>query len=367
MRILHLINHVEPFNGHVHVLVDLACGQADLSFPVCVASRGGKEFEPILEAHRVRHWRIDQTRRPLNLLRAVLELRRAIRVFQPDIIHAHMMTGAVLAALLRPFCSFKLITTVHNEFERPAILMGLGDRVVAVSGKGAASMERRGVSRKRLRVVLNGPLGSPRLEWPAPQAQPLARPAIVFVGALMHRKGVNDLIEAFRIVAPRIPAAQLHLLGWGPQKNDYIKQAAQAGLAERIVFCGTQCDPRPWMLGADVFVLPSLEEPGGLVLAEARGAGCAVIATDVGGNAEMLDNGSAGLLIPPQRPDLLAEAIFRLLDQPAELALWRKRAQQNIENFQVERVVRDYLAIYEDVLANSEITVSGSAADGSAR
>ncbi len=367
MRILHFINHIEPFNGHVHVAVDLACGQADLGFPVGVASRGGNEFEPILAAHHVRHWRVDPARRPLKLLRAVIELWRAIRAFQPDIIHAHMMTSAVLAALLKPFFRFKLVTTVHNEFERSAVLMGLGDRVVAVSRQVAASMERRGIPREKLRVVLNGPLDSPRLPPPAPPAKSLARPAIVFVGSLTPRKGVGDLIEAFRIVAPRHPAACLYLLGWGPAAEHYLVQAARVGLAGRILFCFALPDPRPWLLGADIFVLPSLQEPGGLVLAEARAAGCAVIATDVGGNAEMLDEGRAGLLVPPQRPDLLAEAILRLLDHPAELALWRKKAQLNVETFQVGRVVRDYLAIYEDALAGRDVTAPKSGADDSAR
>lgn len=352
MRIMHFLNHLRPLNGHVHVAVDLACGQADLGFPVGIASGGGEIFEPLLQAHHVEHWRINQARRPLNLLRALLRLRRTIIAFRPDVIHAHMMTSAVLAALLRPFFKFKLVTTVHNEFSHSAILMGLGDRVVAVSQAVAASMERRGIPRKKMRVVLNGPLGSPRLAPSPPPAQALDRPAIVFVGAMTQRKGVHDLIEAFRLAADRIPSAHLYLIGWGPRIYARMKQAARSGVAERIVFCKSHLDPRPWMLGADLFVLPSLAEPGGLVLAEARGAGCAVIATDVGGNAEMLDDGRAGILVPPQRPDLLAEEIVRALENPAELARWRKQAQQNIENFRVERVVRDYLDQYREILAS---------------
>jgi glycosyltransferase involved in cell wall biosynthesis len=367
MRIVHFLNHIQPLNGHVHVALDLACGQADLGFPVCVASGGEETFKPLLHAHRVEHWQIDQRRRPLNLLRALRELRRAILAFRPDIIHAHMMTSAVLAAMLQPFFKFKLVTTVHNEFEKSAILMGLGDRVVAVSHAVATSMERRGIPRKKLCVVLNGPLGSPRLKSTPPPAQSLNRPAIVFLGAMVPRKGVNDLIEAFRIAAPRIPSAHLYLLGWGPSIHAYRRQAARSGLADKIIFGHSHLEPRPWLLGADLFVLPSLAEPGGLVLAEARGAGCAVIATDVGGNAEMLDGGRAGILVPPRRPDLLAEAIVRVLTDPVELALWRKKAQQNIENFRVERMTRDYLAVYEEVLAGCEVTVPGSGGDGSAR
>jgi glycosyltransferase involved in cell wall biosynthesis len=351
----------------VHVAVDLACGQADLGHVVGVASGGGEEFEPLLQAHHVEHLRIDQQRRPLNLLRALLRLRRVLIEFRPDVIHAHMVTSAVLASLWRPFFRFQLVTTVHNEFEKSAILMGLGDRVVAVSQAVAASMEKRGVPREKLRVVLNGPLGSPRLpSAPAPRPA-LDRPAIVFVGAMVPRKGVNDLIEAFRLSAPRIPSARLYLLGWGPHAPAYREQSIRAGLADRITFCMGQADPRPWLLGADLFILASLAEPGGLVLAEARGAGCAVIATEVGGNAEMLDDGAAGILVPPRRPDLLADAIVRVLGDPAELARWRKKAQQNIEKFRVGRVVGDYLDLYREILPPAGVTDPKSGADGSAR
>ncbi len=367
MRVLHFLNHLQPLNGHVHVAVDLACGQADLGHAVGVASGGGEEFEPLFRAHHVEHRRIDQQRRPLKLLRALLRLRRAIIDFRPDVIHAHMVTSAVLAALWRPFFGFKLVTTVHNEFEKSAILMGLGDRVVAVSRAVAASMEKRGIPRRKLRVVLNGPLGSPRLpSAPAPRPA-LKRPAIVFVGAMVPRKGVDDLIEAFRLAAPRIPSACLYLLGWGPYVHAYMEQAARGGVAERIIFCKGQADPRPWLLGADLFILPSLAEPGGLVLAEARGAGCAVIATDVGGNSEMLDDGAAGILVPPRRPDLVAEAIVRVLGDPAELARWRKKAQQNIEKFRVGRVVGDYLDLYREILPPAGAINPKSGADGSAR
>jgi glycosyltransferase involved in cell wall biosynthesis len=350
MRILHFLNHIRILNGHVNVAVDLACAQADAGETVGLASGGGGYFESLLGAHRVELLQIEASRRPSALVKALARLKCAVSTFQPDIVHSHMVTSTVLASLLRPFFRFKLVTTVHNEFEKSAVLMGLGDRVVTVSEACAASMERRGVPRKKLRVVLNGPLGSPRLSSPAPPTQPLDRPAIAFLGGLHPRKGVDILIEAFGRAAPKIPSARLYLIGSGPFRAAYEEQAARGGCADRIIFVGPRNDPRPWLQGADLLVLPSRAEPAGLVLAEAREAGCAIIASNVGGIPEMLDGGRAGILVPPERPDLLAEALVRVLRDPAVLAEWQEKARQGVERFQVNRMVRDYLSLYREVL-----------------
>ena len=348
MRIIHILNHLDRCNGHVNVAVDLACVQTRLGHSVWVISRGGA-LAQVLAANGVEHITIDQTRHPLTILRALLALRKTVRSRQPDIIHAHMMTGALLSFLIKPFAQFKLVTTVHNEFEKSAIMMGLGDGVVAVSTAVAESMRRRGVAPAKLRVILNGVVGTPRLSATAPAAAELEHPAILFVGGLHPRKGVDDLISAFAQAA-KISSAHLYLVGGGPYEKTYRSLAASTGISERIHFCGGKDDPRPYYLGADIFVLASLAEPGGLALAEARAAGCAIVATAVDGSPEMLDYGVAGMLVPPRRPDLLAAELRRLLDDPAALHDMRRRAASNHKNFHVERATLDYLAHYQELM-----------------
>jgi glycosyltransferase involved in cell wall biosynthesis len=349
MRIMHFLNHTRPSNGHVHVAVDLACVQSRKGHSVSVVSGGGS-FDSVFAAYGVKHIIINQTRTISNLISATCKLRSAISLFSPDIIHAHMMTSAGLAFILRHFARFKLVTTVHNEFERSAIIMGLGDRVIAVSESVAQSMERRGVRRSKLRVVLNGTIGSPRLSAKAPRPEVLNRPAITFIGGLHPRKGVADLISAFTTVCAQVSAAFLYLVGTGPSEQTYKEMAAKSGYQDRIEFCGFQADPRPYLLGSDIFVLASHAEPGGLVLVEAREAGCAIIATSVGGNPEMLDGGDAGVLVPPQRPDLLAKAIVRVLDSETLLAEMRARSRINLDHFTVDRASEECISVYNSVL-----------------
>jgi glycosyltransferase involved in cell wall biosynthesis len=334
----------------VNVAIDLACVQARLGHSVVVVSQGG-DFDDLLARCQVEHVRIDQSRRPAVILKALLDLHRLVRRFRPDIIHAHMMTSAVLAYALRPFGRFKLVTTVHNEFEKSAVLMGLGDRVVAVSQAVADKMARRGVRASKLRVVLNGVIGTPRLSEQPPEPEALQRPSIVFVGGLHPRKGVEELIRAFHTVAAELEQPHLYLVGSGPYREAYGKLVEELNLTSRVTFCGGQPDPRRYLLGADMFVLPSHAEPGGLVFVEAREAGCAIVATNVDGIPEMLDQGNAGLLVPPRDPAALAEAMLKVLRDPALLAELRERARQHLPYFTVERASRDYLAHYDELLS----------------
>ncbi|MFM9159831.1 MAG: glycosyltransferase family 4 protein, partial [Dolichospermum sp.] len=110
----------------------LACLQSQAGDDVAVISAGG-EYEKLLDKFGVKHYTINQNRRPINMIKAAVAYRKIVAEFQPDIVHGHMMTGVVLARALRWGNRYNLVATVHNEFQRTSVLMGLADRVIAVS------------------------------------------------------------------------------------------------------------------------------------------------------------------------------------------------------------------------------------------
>lgn len=354
MRILHVLNHSQRLNGNVHAAIDLACAQARLGHSVTLCSGGGS-FDDLLRAHDIDVVRVDQRRRPLTLARALLALDRHVRA--ADIVHAHMMTSAVLAWPICLLRSVPLVTTVHNAFERSAIAMGVGRRVIAVSAAVGRSMARRGIPARRLRVVLNGTIGSARLDPepgrpadaldPAFPAKP-SGPNLLFIGGLHPRKGVADLLHAFERVHAGNPRSRLTLVGEGPFEAVYRAQAAAMACASAVTFAGGQSDPRPFLAAADIFILPSLADPAPLVLSEARASGCAVVATAVDGIPELLEDGRAGILVPPSDPVRLGDALLSLVNDPGELALWRRNSQHNIAHLGISRVARETLAIYAE-------------------
>jgi glycosyltransferase involved in cell wall biosynthesis len=351
MRVLHMVNDVtDRGNGIVNTAVDLAMEQARQGLEVAVASAGGA-YQSLLEAAGVTHLMLDQSRRPAQMLGAIRLLHRQLSGFRPDVVHAHMRTGLVLAWLLKPFHRYGLIGHVHNVHDRESVVMGLADRVIAVSKSVAASMAKRGVPSRKIRVSLNRTLGSkrvPPLEAIAPAV--LARPAIVTVCGMSRRKGVDALIRAFAKIEGDIPGAHLYLVGDGPDRKDFELLAKQSHCPGRIHFEGYQAQPQAYMVSADVFVLASRRESFGLVLIEAREAGCAVVATDVDGVAEALDGGRAGLLVPQNDDTALAGALRRVLSDPAEQAKWRDRAKSGIDEFRIEQMTAEINAIYEELL-----------------
>jgi glycosyltransferase involved in cell wall biosynthesis len=346
VRILHLLNHTYRLNGHVHAAVDLACAQSSLGHAVTIASERG-DFDALLAENNVESLQINHRRRPGTLAKSSFLLHRYLRSWRADVVHAHMMTSAVLAWPACKLAGIPLVTTVHNEFEKSAILMGLGARVIAVSAAVSGSMQKRGVPSSKLQVVLNGTIGSARSQGRSETPRNLASPAILFVGGLHPRKGLPDLLEAFATVHTQRPAARLYIVGDGPYLSVYQDMVSKMECSGAVTFAGAQDDPFSWMLAADIFVLPSHADPAPLVLSEAREAGCAVVATQVDGIPQLLENGSAGILVPPRDPQRLSEVLCSLISNPEALQDWKKKSQINIDYLTIERVAHETIDVYK--------------------
>lgn len=351
MRILHILNDVTVLgNGIVNTAVDLAIEQARQGHTVAVAS-AGQGYEELLQGCGVEHLLLDQSRSAANLPRAVLRSGRCLRAFRPDVVHAHMRTGLLLAWFWARFYRFAVVAQVHNVHDRESLLMALADRVVAVSQSVAETMAKQGIARAKIRTVLNRTLGTPRLPpLEVVQPAPVERPAIVTVCGMNHRKGIAELIAAFERVAGRFPAAHLYLVGDGPERRLFEEQAGASACENHIHFAGFQSEPRSWMLAADIFVLASRRESFGLVLIEAREAGCAIVATDVDGIAEALDGGEAGVLVPPRDPQALADALTLLLASEERREDWKGRARRGTEAFHVRVMAEEMQQVYDDLL-----------------
>ncbi|POF31092.1 glycosyltransferase family 4 protein [Roseibium marinum] len=348
MRVLHLLNHSKRLNGHVHAAVDLSCAQKKQGHEVSIASGSG-DFDDLLKRQGVERFEISHERRPFTLLKSLWKLFFLVRKWKPDVIHAHMMTSAVLAWPVCKLLRIPLVTTVHNEFEKSADLMRLGDRVIAVSQAVRDSMERRGVPASKLRVVLNGTIGSARFEERDDTKADLKHPAILIVAGLHPRKGLTYLLEAFDSAWEKYPAANLYIVGSGPHELEYREKAAAQSSSGNITFLGGQNEPFKWMEAADIFVLPSLADPAPLVICEAREAGCAVIGSDAGGIPQLLEYGEAGLIVPAQNSAALAEELCKLLAEPQTLAEWKKRSQIRISYLTVDRVALQTCEIYANI------------------
>jgi glycosyltransferase involved in cell wall biosynthesis len=346
-RIIHLAKHCVDGNGHVHVAVDLACLQANDGCEVLFISGGGT-YEPMLQGYKVRHIKLEQDyKKPLSMMKTTWELARVVRSFRPDVLHAHMMGSALVGYIVSLVSRVPLITTVHNSFDAHSVIMRLGRRTVAVSNAEKEELVQRGFDAKRMDVVMNAPVDSPRAQARKNPVNPvLISPCITTVCGLIRRKGVFDLLEACSTLFREMPEWRLYIAGDGPDRQALEQQAIASGVGGRIIFMGAVPSPQVLFEQTDIFALCSYADPCSLVIGEARGAGCAIVATAVGGTPEMLEFGRAGRLVAPGQPVQLASELRSLMTDAVARASLRKASSEGAEVFNVHRLLGDYDEVY---------------------
>jgi L-malate glycosyltransferase len=170
------------------------------------------------------------------------------------------------------------------------------------------------------------------------------------VGRLEWRKGHDVLLAAAERLRGR--RAQVLLVGDGPLAEELGRRAAALGVASDVRFTGTLDDVRPALAAMDVFVLPSREEGMSNALMEAMAAGRPIVASDVGGNGEVLDGGQLGVLVPPDDALALADAVGALLDDGPRAAALATAARDVVTaRFGARAMVAALESFYEQRLA----------------
>lgn len=177
-----------------------------------------------------------------------------------------------------------------------------------------------------------------------------------WVGRMEPVKNPLALVEAFAHLRDGNPAGnrrlRLALVGGGSQYEAVARAVHEAGLEDDVWLPGSRNDVPELLAGMDLFALPSLAEGISNTVLEAMAAGVAVVATDVGGNAELIARDASGVLVPPGDPAALAEALAHYRDNPALVANHGAAARRRaVEHFSIDAMVAAYAATYDRVLA----------------
>lgn len=256
-------------------------------------------------------------------------LRQLLLATRPTLLHIHGFKAALIGLPAAYLTGTPALITVHNY---PAHRAGLHlttaarwtgaqkAHYIAVSSALAGELIARGIPPGRISVIHNGIDPAP-FEAAADQfAQRRGNDAIVVATAarLAPQKGLLYFVKAAAVLAPLFPQARFLLFGEGPDRPSLERLARRLGLQERLLFCGHCTDLPRRLAGIDIFVLPSLTEGFPLTLLEAATAGCAVVATRVGGIPELIRDGVHGLLVTPADATALARAIASLIRDPAK-------------------------------------------------
>jgi glycosyltransferase involved in cell wall biosynthesis len=296
-----------------------------------------------------------------------LRLRRLVATERIDLVHVHAPYPAVLARFVvrslgrrRP----ALVYTEHNVWDgygvttrwANALTYPLDDARLAVSADAVSSAPRP--FRRRSEVLVHGvdlaevrshlvARSQSRKNLGVADGEVLA----VTVANLRAHKDYPTLLAAARLVLDSGAPVRFAAVGQGPLESEVRGRLEASGLGDRFQLLGYRADALDVMAAADLFVLSSLAEGLPVAVMEALALGLPIAATSVGGLPGAVRDGVEGLLVPPARPDLLAEAIGALARDPERRGAMASAAAARADAYDIRRATRRIEAVYCEALA----------------
>jgi glycosyltransferase involved in cell wall biosynthesis len=369
-RVLLLIKGL-GLGGAERLLVDVVASRdrARFHYEVAYVLSGQDALVPALEAAEVP---VHDLGGSASMdLRWTLALRRLLVQGHFDVLHAHLPYTAALARLVtvslprrhRPV----VVYTEHSLWNKAAVVtkalnrltVGIDRALIVVSV--AARDALPGALRSRARVVVHG-VNRERFDALLGRRDAVRRDVRAELGVaddevlaltvanLRSEKGYDVLLDAARLVVAAGVPVRFVSVGRGPLEAELAATADAWGLTEHLRFLHTRTDTVRLMIGADLFVLPSHQEGLPVALMEAMSAGLPVVATMVGGVPDIVTDGVEGLLVPPGRGNLLAEAVTRLARDASLRSRLAHGALARSTVFDVRNAAGAIEAVYTELL-----------------
>ena len=348
MNIMHVVLSLE-YGGLEKVVIDLASHLNNSRFKVtiCCLDRLGDLAE---EAKKNGIKVIFVKRKPGINFSLPLRLRRVFKDEKIDIVHTHNHAAMLYGTLGAKLAGIhKIFNTIHGREKKIknsriwSLAWKMNSKIIAISEDAKRELVKNTrIDYERIDVIYNG------IDMSKFKKSEVNGNIIGTVSRLSPEKDNFTMLEAFSKVAEEIDSARLTIAGDGPLKESLKAKVESLKLGGKVRFLGFRNDIPEVLSGFSVFALFSLTEGISISLLEALASGKPVVATNVGGNPEVVVDGITGLLVPPKEPERMAEAIIKiLLDK--EMAgrmgeVGRKRVE---EKFSLERMVKEYQEIYE--------------------
>jgi len=312
---------------------------------------------------------------PIADTRALIELMRLIKAMRPTIVHANSSKAGLLATVAARLSGAKvrIIFTAHgwafNE-SRPSwqklifaifhlITAWCSDMVICVSDAVKRDASWMPFVKDKFVLIRNGidskAIQESLVEKHAARAKLAPHASTEFTSGLwigtlaeLHKtKGLDTAIHSFGRIAQQFPNVMLVLIGEGQARNELVALVKECKLTERVRFCGHVQHASSLLTAFDIFLFPSRSEALGFAALEAGSAHLPVIASNVGGIPEVIENNVSGLLVPVGDVDGFSKALVTLIEQPElRMKLGDALEERVAMNFSKEKMVSETLKQY---------------------
>jgi L-malate glycosyltransferase len=355
-RICFLLGSFQVGGGENHVLQVLKSLDREKYHPyICVLKdKGGlkEDFEKLnIPINVYSFWRRNFVTSLFNQLR----FARFLKVNKIDIIHIHLVgcfkfgvVGAKMARLK------SIIITWHGIYDPKRVLKKaqhvryastMANKIIAVSNSVKdVNCNLYSIDPSKVEVVYNG------INTDIPSHKPLEKNmnfTIGCVGNLRKEKGYEYLLHSVKLLLVKIPGLKVKIVGDGPLQTDLMNLANSLNISKNIEFLGRRTDIYPLLASFDIWVMSSIFEGFSVALLEAMLLGLPIIATDVGGNAEAIEDGVSGKVIPPRDINALEEAIYSLFSNPEIRAKYSENAINRVsKNFSDKLMMEGIVRVY---------------------
>ena len=374
MQITHDLN----IGGLQRVASDIALNidQTKFEVSVCALREGGPFEDELLEAG-IKVIKLPAIHNGVDYL-SFWKLFKIFKKEEPHLIHTHNtqpLLDGITAAILA-----NVPVRIHTDHARRFpdkrrymyaewLLSHFTDRMIAVSESTKADLVKyEKIKPEKIEVVQNGIDGIKYLDKINIEEKKrelcidnTLNPVLGFVGRLSNEKGLTYLIKAIKLLVKEFPDVLLLIIGEGELLNDLKLETMELGIERNVSFLGPRFDVSEVMQLFDIFVLPSEREGLSLVLIEATAASLPIVATDVGGNRQVVKNGRNGLIVKPKDVLSLYNAIKQLMmDKNLQKRFARHSFNLFKSNFSLEKMIEKYEAIYQSSCAEKGIRLRNS-------
>ena len=303
--------------------------------------------------------------------RGLVRLARLVRAWRPDVLHSHMVHANLMARAVRLMAPVPaLVSTIHNVYDGGRLRMaayrltnGLVDQMTIVSQAAADRFIAERIIPKELLRVFPNAVDTDRFRSVPPGTRESVRGSLgiegqfawLAVGRFEVAKDYPNMLHAFARVHERHPEALLLVVGRGSLQPEAEALTRALGLAGSVQFLGVRRDIPEVMSAADGYVMSSAWEGMPIVLLEAAAAGLPIVATQVGGNPEVVRDEESGFLVPPRDPEALGEAMLRLmgLSDAARRALGDRGSEYIRTHYGLSRALERWEELYREVLSRN--------------